>query len=38
MMTGAIVGAGPVFTRDVKDFDIVAGVPTRRIGSRYEVG
>ncbi|MGA2667128.1 MAG: acyltransferase [Patescibacteria group bacterium] len=31
---GAVVGAGAVVTKNVKDFEIVAGVPARPIGSR----
>ena len=33
---GAIVGAGAVVTKDVADFEIVGGVPAKRIGSRLE--
>lgn len=32
----AVVAAGSVVTRDVPDYDIVAGVPARRIGSRLQ--
>ncbi|MGC4073533.1 MAG: CatB-related O-acetyltransferase [Nibricoccus sp.] len=32
--TGSIIGAGAVVTRDVNPFEIVAGVPARRIKSR----
>lgn len=32
--TGAIVAAGAVVTRDVAPYDIVGGVPAKRIGSR----
>ncbi len=32
--TGAIVAAGEVVTRDVDPYDIVSGVPAKRIGSR----
>lgn len=31
---GAVVGAGAVVTRSVEPFEIVAGVPARKIGSR----
>lgn len=33
---GAIIGASAVITKDVKDYDIVAGNPARVIGSRLE--
>jgi maltose O-acetyltransferase len=33
---GAIVAAGAVVTKDLNDFDIVGGVPARRIGSRLD--
>lgn len=31
---GAIIGAGSVLTKDVEDYDIVAGNPARKIGQR----
>jgi len=31
---GAVIGAGAVVTKDVADFEIVAGVPAKKIGSR----
>jgi maltose O-acetyltransferase len=33
---GAVVAAGAVVTKDVAEYDIVAGVPAQRIGSRSE--
>lgn len=33
---GAVVGAGAVVTKDVDDFDIVGGVPAKKIGSRLK--
>jgi galactoside O-acetyltransferase len=33
---GAIVAAGAVVTKDLNDFDIVGGVPAKRIGSRLD--
>jgi len=33
---GAVIGAGAVVTKDVADFEIVAGVPAKKIGSRLK--
>jgi len=33
---GVVVGAGAVVTKDVNDFEIVAGVPAKKIGSRLK--
>ncbi|EMO53349.1 acyltransferase [Leptospira noguchii] len=33
---GAIIAAGAVVTKNVEDWDIVAGVPAKKIGSRLE--
>lgn len=33
---GSIVGAGAVVTKDVKPFTIVAGVPAKQIGERFD--
>ena len=33
---GAIIGAGSVVTKNVNDFEIVCGVPAKRIGDRFD--
>lgn len=33
---GAIVGAGSIVTKDVADYEVVAGVPARRLRFRYD--
>jgi chloramphenicol O-acetyltransferase type B len=38
VQTGAIVGAGAVVTKDIGAYEIVAGVPARLIGRRYDRG
>jgi len=35
---GAVLGAGAVVTKDIRAGDIVAGVPARTIGSRFNMG
>jgi len=33
---GAVIGGGSIVTHDVKDYEIVAGVPARHLGWRFE--
>ncbi|WP_427306747.1 CatB-related O-acetyltransferase [Cupriavidus sp. H39] len=34
--TGAVIGAGAVITKDVKPYEIVGGVPAKKIGERFD--
>ena len=36
--TGAVIAAGSVVTKNVESFDIVAGIPARKIGCRRALG
>ena len=37
LMTGTVVGAGAVITKDVRPYTIVGGVPAKEIGLRCEL-